>query len=112
MKEVTEMTDHHFTPQQRRLFGTQLVVQGSAIVALVVLLIKIVDSNFQLLTGRLLLAMLAIIIVQWGLSAVISSFQKRLGEPTGTNKLRLSRLSASFELALFLVLGIYFLFQR
>lgn len=111
MKEVTEMTDHHFTPQQRRLFGTQLVVQGSAIVALVVLLIKIVNSNFQLLTGRLLLAMLAIIIVQWGLSAVISSFQKRLGEPIGT-KLRLSRLSASFELALFLVLGIYFLFQR
>lgn len=111
MKEVTEMTDHHFTPQQRRLFGTQFVVQGSAIVALVVLLIKIVNSNFQLLTGRLLLAMLAIIVVQSGLSAVISSFQKRLGEPTGI-KLRLSRLSASFELALFLVLGIYFLFQR
>ncbi|MFC6255421.1 hypothetical protein ACFP1H_12585 [Secundilactobacillus hailunensis] len=105
------MSGNQFTPRQRHLFSTQLVVQGSALVALVTLLFKMVDSHFQFLTGSVLIAMLVIILMQWGLGAVIASAQKRAGKITKVSRNWLPKLAMSFEAALFLILGIYFLSQ-
>ncbi|GAX07839.1 hypothetical protein IWT5_00990 [Secundilactobacillus silagincola] len=111
MKEVVEMSDHQLTSRQQRLLKTQLVIQGSALVVLVTLLFKMISSNFRFLTGRNLMVMLVVILVQWGSSAVLAKVQKQTGQFQYSEKHWLSRLSTSFELALFLVLGIYFLLQ-
>lgn len=55
--------------------------------------------------------MFVIILVQWGLGAVIVSAQKRAGRITKVSRNWLPKLAMSFEAALFLILGIYFLSQ-
>lgn len=105
------MSDHQLTSRQQRLLKMQLVIQGSALVVLVMLLFKMISSNFRFLTGRNLMVMLVIILVQWGSSAVLAKRQKQAGQFHHSEKRWLSRLSTSFELALFLVLGAYFLWQ-
>lgn len=110
-KEGSYVLNNQLTPKQRRLFGAQLVVQGSAVVALIVLLFKIVYSHFQFLSGRVLIAMGIIMLVQWGIGAILfragnSHQPKRSFKPNW-----MSGLAISFEVVLLLVLGIYFLSQ-
>lgn len=105
------MADNQLTPRQQRLLKAQLVIQGSALVVLVTLLFKMISSNFRFLTGKNLMIMLAVILIQWGLSAVLAKIQKQAGQFQHSEKHWLSQLSTSFEFALFLVLGVYFLLQ-
>ncbi|MTV81123.1 hypothetical protein [Secundilactobacillus folii] len=105
------MSEKQLTAGQQRLFRAQLVVQGSATVALIGLLIKIIGSHLTFLSMHVLIALAVIILLQWLLGSLMSAAIKRVGPVPRVKRPGMAKLAGAFELALFLVLGIFFLVQ-